>query len=81
MSNPYTRLKDVAKEFARKIQYRKSVEAFNYTSPTGSISLSDLIAHVETANTLGYNTELYVNNKLLHVRHLEMLPSIPWEIR
>lgn len=78
--NPYTTLRNEAREWARSVIHPRTVIAFQYT--TGH---DELRARVATAAQLGYEVVLtvddLVNPKVLTVTYRKTLPSPPWAIR
>lgn len=80
MSNPYTRLRDLAHEYVSKIVKRRVVQAFSYEK-SQDMSTAFVKASVEAAARLGYTTEVYSKNGTLSFQYVQELPQAPWELR
>ena len=83
MENPYTRLRDAARKWAREVTFPRRSLMWRY--PKDSLysdkwHLSALAERVQAARQLGHDVRLEVSNGDLEVWYVERPGSPPWEI-
>ena len=82
--NPYTRVLNKAKEYAKKVSSPKDIYAEYYElekiNKMVTFQLGDLYFQTKTADALGYDTILKATEKGLEIHYVEKRPFTPLEL-
>lgn len=76
--SPYTRLLNVAREYARRVIYPRRIVMFYYERA----QLTELYERTVAANDLGYDVQVTADAENRHiVFHYVKRAEVPWELR
>ena len=79
--NPYSRLKETAKEWIGAVRFPQRRGMFLITDFNANYRLTDILERVRAADQLGFDVKVEEKDRGLHFVYVKRPPVVPWELQ